>query len=174
MAGKDLEWLFLVHRREIHAYLTRTLRDAELAADLTQETFLRFAEQGRGQERGQGLAILNDRSYLFRMARNLAIDHMRKRLRQRTDPTAQERLAEIAEDRPTPDSAVQAREDVQRLQRIVLELPERTRRIFILVRVEGLTYAQAAARLDISESAVQKHLADALGHVVLRLKRDRP
>ena len=43
--GKDLKRLFLAHRREIQAYLTERLRDADLAADLTQETFLRYAEQ---------------------------------------------------------------------------------------------------------------------------------
>ena len=56
MIGKDLKRLFLAHRRELQAYLTRRLRDREMAADLTQETFLRFAEQG------SRTTIVDDRS----------------------------------------------------------------------------------------------------------------
>lgn len=165
VTGKDLKRLFLVHKREIQSYLTRRLRDAELAADLTQETFLRYAEQG------QGAAVISDRSYLFRTARNLATDHMRQRMRQRTEVAADGRLPEVAEERPSPDAVTEARQTVRELQRLVMELPERTRRVFVLVRVDGLSYAETAARLGISESAVQKHLAAALHHVMLRLRQ---
>ena len=166
MTRKNLKGLFSAHKREIQAYLTHSLQDAELAADLTQETFLRYAEQGDGTA-----TVLSDRSYLFRMARNLAIDHIRRRVRQRTDLVHEERLAALPEDRPTPEAMAAAREKLRLLQEIVLELPERTQRIFVLVRIDGLTYAQAASRLGISESSVQKHLADAVQHVMLRLKR---
>ena len=72
LKGKDLKRLFVAHRREVQAYLTVRLRDREMAADLTQETFLRFAEQGARS------AVLHDRSYLYRTAQNLAIDHLRR------------------------------------------------------------------------------------------------
>ena len=72
--GKDLKGLFLAHRRELQAYLTETLRDADTAADLTQETFLRYAEQ----RQGDGAMVIHERAYLYRTARNLAIDQSRR------------------------------------------------------------------------------------------------
>jgi RNA polymerase sigma factor (sigma-70 family) len=160
LIGKDLKQLFLAHRGELHAYLTDRLRDRELANDLAQETFLRFAEQG-----GNGV-IVEDRSYLYRTARNLAIDHIRRTHRHRTDVTAHADLADIAADLPGAEEVVAGRERLDRLRAAIEALPERTRQVFVLHRIEELTYAEVATRLGISESSVQKHLARALQHVV--------
>lgn len=157
-----LKGLFLAHKRNIQAYLTRRLKDAEAAADLTQETFLRYAEQGG--------AITYDRSYLYRTAHNLAVDHMRHQARRPIQPTSGDDLEEIAEDRPSLEDAALAKQRIVCLRQAVAELPERTRLIFTLVRLEGLTYAQAAERLGVSESSVQKHLAKALERIMERME----
>lgn len=164
MTSDALKSLFLAYRREIQVYLTSKLRDSETAADLTQETFLRYAEQ-------TGVQVLNDRSYLYRTARNLAIDHIRERQRRQTDPTPAEAMADIIEERPPPDQEVSDRERLDRLRQAMLELPERTRQVFVLNRIEGLTYAEVAERLDISDSSVQKHLSRALHHAMVRMKQ---
>lgn len=162
MIGKDLKRLFLAHRRELQTYLTRRLRDREMAADLTQETFLRFAEQG------SRTTIVDDRSYLYRTARNLAIDHVRRIGRHRTDSTTHDDLADLPENLPGPEQIVDGRQRLDRLRAIVEELPKRTRQVFVLNRIEGLTYSEIAGRLGISISSVQKHLASALQHVLQR------
>jgi RNA polymerase sigma-70 factor (ECF subfamily) len=164
LTSDTLKSLFLAYRREIQAYLTSKLRDSETAADLTQETFLRYAEQS-------GTSVNNDRSYLYRTARNLAIDHIRERQRRQTDPTPAEEMAEIVEERPAPDQQAADRERLERLRQAMLELPERTRQVFVLNRIDGLTYAEVADRLDISDSSVQKHLSRALHHAILRMKQ---
>ena len=164
--GKDIKALFLAHRRELQAYLTEKLRDADTAADLTQETFLRYAEH----RQGGGAAVIHDRSFLYRTARNLAIDHVRKQARQRTDATADEDLARLPGEGPSPESATDARRRLDRLRAAVEELPQRTRQVFVLARIEGLTHREVADRLEISESSVQKHLAKALQHVMQRLR----
>lgn len=166
MASKALKRLYLMHGRAVQDYLTHKLHDSATAADLAQETFLRVAQAG------DDTAIRDDRSYLFRTAHNLAIDHIRRVRRRRTDHVDSEQLAQFADDRVPLDEAVASRHMLSRLQDIVAELPERTRRIFILVKIEELTYAETAARLGVSESAVQKHLAMALAHAVQRLKRN--
>ena len=164
--GKDLKRLFLAHRREIQAYLTERLRDADLAADLTQETFLRYAEQTQAS----GAPITHDRSYLYRTARNLAIDQSRRLARRRTDVVANQDLARLPEDSPSPERATDARRKLDRLRAAVEELPKRTRQVFVLGRLEGLTHREIADRLAISESSVQKHLAKALQHVMRRVR----
>lgn len=168
MADKDIRALFLAHRRELQAYLTNKLRDGETAADLTQEAFLRFAAQGRDG----AAAISQPRSYLYRTAHNLAVDHVRRQRRERTEPAPVDDMVRIADDRPTPERVADGQSNVAAVRDALLELPERTRQIFVLIRIERLTYAEAAARLNISDSSVQKHLAKAIAHVMQRL-RDR-
>lgn len=167
MSSKDIKRLFLAHRRELHAYLTRKLRDAEAAADLTQETFLRFAEQHKA---GSAAVIVHERSYLYRTAHNLAVDHVRQQRHEQTDAFPDEALAEIPHDHPSPEQAVAGRDELDRVRAALLELPERTRQVFALARIEGLTYREVAERLEISDSSVQKHLAKAIKHVMQRLR----
>lgn len=164
----DIKRLFLAHGRELQRYLTRRLRDAETAADLTQETFLRLAEAGGAAE--GGAAVLHQRSYLYRMAHNLAVDHLRRQGRERTDPTEGEVLDAVMDEAPCPERSAMGRGELRHVREALLELPERTRQVFALVRVEGLTYRETAQRLGISDSSVQKHLAKAVKHVMQRLR----
>lgn len=163
--GKTLKGLFLAHRRELQAYLTEKLRDADKAADLTQEAFLRYAEQDAG-----GGSIANGRSYLYRTAHNLAVDHVRRDARQRTGAAAPEDLARIADRRPTQEDTAAGRESLERMRAAVAALPAHTRQVFLLNRVEGLSYAETARQLGLSESSVQKHLAKALAAVMRQLR----
>ncbi len=163
--GADIKRLFLDHGRELRLYLTRKLRDAETAADLTQETFARFAEQSQGT-----VAVTHERSYLYRTAHNLAVDHVRGLRRDGIDRLDDDAFAQIPDDTPSPEQATAGHQELARLHAALAELPERTRLVFALVRVDGLTYAQTAKHLGISDSSVQKHLARAIKHVTQRLR----
>lgn len=157
---KDLGDVFLAHEPELRAYLTRRLRCPHMAADFTQEIFLRLAELPAAN------VVDNVRSYLYRIAHNLVIDHFRKEERQQTFPTDHEALLAIPKDATAIDDALAAQQELMRLQAAVQRLPSRTQLIFKLNRIEGLTYAEVARRLRISESSVQKHLTKALVHVI--------
>lgn len=163
MPRRHLTQLFLAHRRELQRYLTERLHDRELAADLMQETFLRFAEQSSGP------AIAHDRAYLYRTAHNLVVDHARRAARHGTEVRPHGELTQFPEDTPGAEVTVDARRRLLRLHAAIEELPERTRRVFVLHRIEELSYREVAARLGISESSVQKHLAKALRHVMRRV-----
>lgn len=163
MSDLDIKGLFQKHAKALQNFLLRKSRDPQLAADLTQESFLRLAEQ-RGRER-----IDNSPAYLYRTAHNLLIDHQRQQMRRKTDPVAEDVLAEVESGASPLEDVVGARQGVERLQRAIDELPPRTRDIFRLNRIEGLTHAQVARELGISDSSVQKHLARALAHVMERL-----
>jgi RNA polymerase sigma-70 factor (ECF subfamily) len=166
VAKEDMKALFLAHRRELQAYLERKVRDGEIAADLTQEAFLRFVEHTPAG----AAAIVYPRSYLYRTAHNLAVDHIRRQRRERTDVVAPVDMSEIDDARPSPERAAGGRSDIAAVRAALLELPERTRQVFALTRIEGLTYAEAAVRLQISPSSVQKHLAQAIAHVARYLR----
>ncbi|WP_153770665.1 RNA polymerase sigma factor [Labrenzia sp. CE80] len=168
MTDSALKALYISYQRELQAYLTSKLRDPELAADLTQETFVRYAERSTSDSAD----ILNIRSYLYRTAHNLAVDTIRQRARRQTDLPGMDVLAEVADDAPDQEEITVGRERLTQLAASLDGLPPRTRDIFILNRVDGLSYREVAAKLNISESSVQKHLARALLHVTTNL-RDR-
>jgi len=78
----DLKGLFLKHASTLRGYLGRKVRDPQLAADLVQESFLRLAERGRKEQ------IDNTPGYLYRVAGNLLVDHIRQEARRKTDMPA--------------------------------------------------------------------------------------
>ncbi len=163
MSDLDLKGLFQKHAKALHNFLLSKSRDPQLAADLTQESFLRLAEQRDGGR------IDNSPAYLFRTASNLLIDHQRQQIRRKTDLLGEDVLHEVEAGGSSLDDITAARQGLERLQRAIAELPPRTQEIFRLNRLEGLTHAQVARQLGISDSSVQKHLARALAHVMERL-----
>lgn len=152
--------LFQLHRPELQSYLARLVRCRETAADLLQDTFLRFLEHAPKVEIG------NSRAYLYRTAHNLAVDHLRKEDRRCTDATAPEQLWDVPDQQPAPDHRLHAQQELQSLYTTLEELPPLTRRIFELNRMHGLSYQEVADALNISNSSVQKHLARALLHTM--------
>lgn len=155
--------LFLSHRRELADYVGRQLNDRDLAADFVQETFVRF------MERGEALPAEACRAFLYSTLRNLVIDHVRSVRRRKTVNRPVEEIASVIDDRPCVEDVIAARQRIRQIAALLDELPQLTRRIFVLNRVSGLNYRTVAGRLDVSESTVQKHLATALRHLLLRL-----
>ena len=160
MTPTSFQRLFQLHRPELQSYLSRLVRCRETAADLLQDTFLRFLEHAPKVE------IANSRAYLYRTAHNLAVDHLRKEDRRCTDLTEPEQLWDMPDQQPAPDHRVQAQRELQSLYASLAELPPLTSRIFELNRMHGLSYQEVADALNISNSSVQKHLARALLHTM--------
>jgi RNA polymerase sigma-70 factor (ECF subfamily) len=66
----------------------------------------------------------------------------------------------------SPEHVLLGRERLARATAVLLELPERTRVIFVLRRLEGMKYLDIAARLGISVSAVEKHMERAVARLM--------
>jgi RNA polymerase sigma-70 factor (ECF subfamily) len=147
---------FLEHRAALMRFLARRLGDATLAEDLTQETWLRAASGGGAA------AIANPRSYLFRVAANLAIDH-RRRVRRRGPEASPDAAAAVADPAPSSEAVVLTREELRLLGAAIEGLPPRCRQVFLLARIEGLTYVEIGRRLGISPKTAFSHMVKALG-----------
>ncbi|KSB90819.1 hypothetical protein AS593_17250 [Caulobacter vibrioides] len=146
----------LVLQAAVTAFFRRRLgADAEVE-DLVQEVFVRAADQiGLDDEEYA-------RAYVFRTAASVWADRHRRRLARRADqhvPFDPERHGETDDD---PAGRFDARETLRAASAALLTLPERTRTIFVLRRIEGMTVREIAGRLGISGSAVEKHVAKAL------------
>lgn len=159
----DLKSAYLLHSPELARYVRRRVADRSAVSDVVHDAFVRMAEQPL-------TAVQDVRSYLYTIVRNLLIDQKKQDMRRRTVAMPHEALSDIAEDAPSPEDAADARLRLESLQRLVGELPFKTQQIFVLNRVDGLTYVEVARHLDISESSVQKHLALAVQHIARHSK----
>ena len=157
----------LPHEGEVRGWLRRHVRtlNGHDVDDLMQEAYARLwtAEYSK---------IANGRSYLFAVIRNLLLEQARHA---RIVPM--ERLGEIdalliPSEEPGPDRRVNARQELERLERIVAGLPEQCRRAFQLKKFQNLSQREIALEMDISEKTVEKHLAVALDRVLEALKAD--
>jgi RNA polymerase sigma-70 factor (ECF subfamily) len=155
-AGKVLAAIYHSEQAKLIRYLQRRV-GTELAPDLAQEVFARVAASP------QLLQLVNPGGYLCRIAQNLLIDRQRRQ-RCRTDPLP---LIEAIDAPCAPDQEDNLMaEDLQRELDIVLqELPDRTRRVFMMHRFEDMAYRDIHRELGISLAAVGYHMARAQARV---------
>lgn len=106
------------------------------------------------------LAIDNPRAYLYRLATNLATDQGRERSRQ-ARLLADHYLLGPDEVLSTEEQAM-AQDELQRVLAAADHLPEPTRTIFRLNRLQGLTQAEIARRRGVSVTTVENHVRAAL------------
>ncbi len=140
--------------RLLLARVTRRTRRPDLAEDLLHSAYIKL-QIYRRQNR-----VDNPSAFLVRVAVNQMIDEYR-RDQGRTDPQASERLFDLQDLQPPQDEVIAARQRLAHAQRGIAALTPRTREIFLMHRLEGMKYREIAAQLQISTSAVEKHIAKA-------------
>lgn len=149
----------------LRRYFRKRSYDPAEVEDLVQEVFCRLMAKDDPQR------IDNPEAYVFQAAANLLRDRAR---RHRTWAAARDELSSQSQDsieEISPERVLQGRQAVADLRRALMELPERTRVIFVLHRFEEIKYSEIAARLGISVSSVEKHMMDAIRHLATRVKR---
>jgi RNA polymerase sigma-70 factor (ECF subfamily) len=156
-----LQALYDRHHRGLFNFLLRFLGDRPSAEDLLQESFLRVFTS-----RDAYRPTAAFRTWLFTIARNLVIDHLRKRKRE-TMLEAEEALETVADPGAGPAGYAEAHELIERLDEAVLRLPPSEREVLLLSRFAGLTHAEIADVTGASSGAVRVAL-----HRALRRLRD--
>lgn len=133
-------------------FLQRLTGRADVAEDLTQETFLRL-HRARGAYDGGPLV-----PWLFAIARNVAIDHGRSaRVRRTAQSTSEDGLLEQqpAGANLNAESAAIARQAAEVVERELALMTPARREAFVLLRYEGMSVAEVAQIVDATESAVK-------------------
>lgn len=158
--------LFKENYHNLYRFFLARLGSGEEAEDAAQETFTRMMVRHNST-----LALRSPRSYLFRTARNLLTDLLRTRnTRSKYMTTAD--IEEQASSVKTPEEAADLRERQKLAQKALAGLPPRCREVFLLHRLEKLTYRQIAEKLDISPRTVEHHVANAVFQLRKTLSRD--
>jgi RNA polymerase sigma-70 factor (ECF subfamily) len=151
-AGAFTETLFAKHHGEIYAYLLRLLRDPELAADLTQDAFVKAYRAYDTLEKGE-----NARAWLYQIAHRVALDNLRRRRIVRFIPfTGEARGSSPSAERLVMDGRLSGP-----LERALARIPERQRAALLLAEVHDLTGLELAAALGISHVAARALLTRA-------------
>lgn len=115
----------------------------------------------------------NPRAFLWRTASNLAVSARRRSNVETRNLVDVETLFPAREGyRSTPERVVETEEDLEIVYKIISEMPEQRRSAFLLVRVDGLSHADAAVRLAISRPAVSKHVARATKDIIGAFRHD--
>jgi len=157
----------LPHEAEVRQRLTRLGVTADDRDDILQEVYCRLLTVGSADH------ILDPRAYLFKAARRVLLQKIRKT---RVVPiTTMQNLEDLAvpDRRGDPEVALSARTELNHVLDLIRGLPERCRQVFILRKVHGCSQAETAEKLKISENIVEKDTAKGLTLILDDLARNR-
>jgi len=124
--------------------------------DIVQETYVRVCQAGGEQE------IRSPRSFMFRTARNLALDYVKRaetRLSDSFDESDEAALPRLPAASDSTLDRVCAEEEFSQFCDSVRFLPEQCRRAFVLRKVYGYSQKEIARAMHLSEKTVEKHIS---------------
>jgi RNA polymerase sigma-70 factor (ECF subfamily) len=151
-ASAFIETLFGKHHTEIYAYLLRMLREPELAADLTQDAFIKAYRNYETLEKPE-----NARAWLYQIAHRVALDEIRRRKIIRFFPWTGESPGSA----PSAEHMVMEARLSSDMQRALARVPERQRAALLLAELHDLTGLELATALGVSHVAARALLTRA-------------
>lgn len=161
--GRRLEPL----RKSLLAYFVRAVSDRSEAEDLVQEVYLRIIQRGP-LEHSDRLA-----GYVFRCADSVLKDRHRRRVVRQADRHV-EFDHDVHIDAAVPvDREIIARQTLNATGVIIEQLPEMSRAVFLLRRMDELSFGEIAVRLGMSVSTAEKHMLRATRHLIARTRVGR-
>lgn len=141
---------------KLHSFVFKILKNEAEADDMVQEVFVKIwkSRQNLGEYQ-----LLN--SYIFTIAYNGSIDLIRKRI---NNSKYMEYLknSSIVPATPSILSEMEYNELSCRVEKLISNLPERQKQVYLLHREQGLTYPEIATQLNISKNTVENHMVKAL------------
>ncbi len=157
---EDISGIYFCARPQLQQFLVRRVHCPDTAAELLQEVYLRLPHLKPPPETENEV-----RAWLYRVAGNLSIDHMRAQSRHADLLERYYDDAGEADHSAMPDQLAMFCEEIQRVQALLAQLPPRCGQILRLNRLEGLTYSEVGAQLGISRSLVEKEMVKILEHL---------
>lgn len=154
----DLSRVFVAHQAQLRRVALNIVRNPERAEDIVQDAYLKVTETA------DALNIKQPLAYLLQMVRNLAIDRHRRAAFEVGIFENEEEGLHVPALIGTPEATAINRQHLRMIAHALDELPERTRRVFELHRLDGHTHCAIASKLDISTSLVNILIHDAMNH----------
>lgn len=147
-------------------FLHRNWRNKSEIEDLRQDVYARVCEAAKTQIPEKA------KPFVLTTARNLLIDRIRHEQVVPIDAASDIDILDIAVDMPGPERGVIARDVLRKLQSALDRLAPEEREVILLRRVEGLSRAEIAARLGLTERQVSEHLSQGMRALAAPYFRD--
>ncbi len=162
-ATRTLEGLFRVQHGSLLRFVLARVKDQNEAEEIVQEAFVRF------QKKYDPATVDSPAALLARIAANLVIDRVRERDARAAREDAWGKLYTEGADGDTsasksvdPARALSAKQQVEQAMSVLEELPQKTRQVFLLHRIEGLSHSEVSSRTGIPKSTIEKHMIRAI------------
>lgn len=137
------------HESDLRARLRRMSAAEDEIDDIIQEAYLRIARLPGVRH------IQSGRAYFFTTAKSVVLERIRRDRIVRIGSLTEIDALALEDDGPTPEQAVSARQELERVRRLIAALPERCREIFDLRRIQGVPQRDVAERLGVPEHTVE-------------------
>lgn len=155
---------YLSHHRALVDSIAPMLGSRVRAEDVVQDVWIKLTESPPETD------VQRPVSYIFRLVRNLAIDHIRRLGLEIRYGAAEEMPLSAPSPAPTPEQVVIDQDMLRALAAVLSELPPRTRQVFEMHRIQGQSVAEIAAALDVSPGFVYRLLREATTQCAKRLR----
>ncbi|WP_447774160.1 RNA polymerase sigma factor [Variovorax boronicumulans] len=142
----------------LHQRLLRHLGDPDLASDSLHDAWLRLGDMAAT------VVVQSPEAYIYRTACNVAMDRLRRDRPWQHVDEGEAVLEYLADQSPGPDLIVEARSDVEAVERAMQHLPRRHRAVLVALRIEERTRQEVAEWHRISLRSVDTTLRQALDH----------
>lgn len=147
-------------RPALTRFFLRSVRETADAEDMVHDVYLRIMRRGE-METFEGFT-----SYAFQTADSVLKDRNRRNVVKQLDRHVPFEPEAHSTGLPGPDRELIARDELRATSIILAQLPERTRAVFVLRRLDGASFSEIGVRLGISISAAEKHMLKAMRHLV--------
>jgi len=151
--------VYELYSHKLFSFVFKILKNEAEVDDIVQEVFVKIWES---RNKLEDYKLLN--SYIFTIAYNNSIDLIRKRI---SNNKYLEHLKYSASINFTPTivSQIEYNELNSQVEKLIANLPDRQKQVYLLHREEGLTYPEIAEKLGISKNTVENHMVKALKYL---------
>lgn len=143
------------HLSALKRYVMRIIHTENDVEDVVQEAFIRAYKTEADTD------IQLPKSYLFRVAKHVALNQVRQKVNRPTDFLEDSDLSSVLVEESTPEDEVLAKERLDIHCKAVATLPPRRRQVYLMRKVYGMSHRSIADSLGITVSTVEAHLVKA-------------
>ncbi len=148
--------LFEANREKVYRFAFKLTDDRQRAEEITQQCFIKLWENMHKVQEGQDVFPL-----LFVFTKHIVIDETRKLYRERKTLTHISQNQTISNDN-AEENALLRKEFNQQVHKVIEQMPEQRRNVYILSRDKGQSNKEIATQLSLSPTTVRNHLTLAL------------
>ena len=160
--------VYELYSHKLFSFVFRILKNEAEADDIVQEVFVKIWES---RHKLEDYRLLN--SYIFTIAYNNSIDLIRKKINN-TKYLEHLKNSATINFSPTIISQIEFNELNNQAEKLIANLPERQKQVYLLHREAGLTYPEIAEKLGISKNTVENHMVKALKYLRQNMDNSLP